>query len=261
MIKLAALIYAVMTSGIAVSATTLVYSQQEVAPSAIWGYMPPWNIPIYLSGGPYLITRGVGFDEIHQPGDPQQVQCTGFVADDKRYIHGTGPMVMQSFGRNTGISLSGPAKTSDPYISALYVDYFNTGEDIRPWRDANALVLEAKVAVPYVQLNSGDVAYVQYSILLEDATSGKYIWWVWQVYDVRSTQPHEFLGTDVTPDGGDFSYVLTTFAANGLTYSTTSAGSAKFQHAPWNTPQTYSSKITRQHFQNGVNAIATSFPQ
>ena len=84
-----------------------------------------------------------------------------------------GPMVMQSYGRRTGISLSGPAKADDPYISALYVDYFNTGEDIRPWRDANALVLEANVVVPRVQLNPGDVGYVQYSMLLE-VGSGKY---------------------------------------------------------------------------------------
>ncbi len=258
---LAALIYALTASTIGFSGTTLVYSQQEVAPSAVWGYMPPWNIPIYLSGGPYLITRGLGFNEIHQPGDPRQAQCTGFVAADKRYIHGTGPMVVQSFGRQTGISLSGPSKTNDPYISALYVDYFNTGEDIRPWRDANTLVLEAWVTVPQVQLNGGDVGYVQYSILLEDATSGKYIWWVWQVYDARSAQPHEFLGTDVTPDGGEFSFVLTSFASSGLAYSTTGAGSAEFQHSPWTAPQSFSSKITRQNFQNGVKAIAASFPE
>jgi hypothetical protein len=260
-LKIAAFVYALTAGGLAASGTTLIYSQQEVNPSAVWGYMPPWNIPIYVSGGPYLITRGVGFNEIHQTGDRQEVECTGFVAGEERHIHGTGPMVMQSYGRKTGISLSGPSKTDSPYISALYVDYFNTGEDIRPWRDANTLALEANVAVPQVQLNARDVGYVQYSILLEDATTGKYIWWVWQVYDVRSTQPDEFLGVDVTPDGGHFSYVATTFASDGLAYSTTSAGSAEFQHSPWNIPQWYSSKITRQNFQNGVNAIAASFPE
>jgi hypothetical protein len=261
LLKLAIFVCAFAINSSAVSGTTLVYTQQEVNPSAVWGYRPPWNIPIYLSGGPYLITRGVGFDVIHQQGDRQEAECTGFVAGENRYIHGVGPMVVQSYGRQTGISLSGPSKTDDPYISALYVDYFNTGENIRPWRDADTLVLEANVVVPLVQLDVGDVGYVQYSILLEDAASGKYIWWVWQIHDNRTTQPAEFSGVDITPDGGDFAYVATTFAPSGLAYSTTSTGSATFQHSSWNIPQWYSSKITRQNFQDGVNSIATRFPQ
>ena len=239
------------------SGTQLIYLQQEVRPSAIWGFMPPWDLPRYMANGPFLITRGTGFNEIHRQGNAQVAACTGFVAGDNRFIHGTGELALQSWGPATGISLVGPARTASHYLSGGYVDYFGPGDDIMPWKLGNALVLEANAIVPFARYNGGDVGYVQCSLLLEDTASGKLVWWVWQVYDNRPDIAAEFVGVDITPDGGGYPFVVTTFGDN-LLYSTLRPGTNNLQHAAWSGFKWFASRVTRGNLSAGIAAIRAS---
>ena len=242
-------------------AGTLLYVQQEVNPSAIYSYMPPMRIPTYLLGGPYLVTRGLG-DDIYFPTHDYKADCVGFVAPG-RYIHGNDKLVLQSYGMQTGIGLAGPAKTNnanDHYISALYVDYFSPGDDVRPWHDAESFILEAQVSVPVFRLKAGDIGYIQYSVLMEDTSSDQFVWWVWQLYDNRPEKSLEGVGVDITVDGGDYSYVTTTFAPN-LLYSTTSPHSTSFQHGAWEELRWFGSAITRQNFERGIDKLIQQFPK
>lgn len=236
-----------------------IYFQQEVRPSAIWGFMPPWVLPLHMPNGPFLITRGTGFNEIHGAGNAQAAACTAFVAGDGRYIHGGGELALQSWGTLTGISLVGPAKAANPYVSASYVDYFGPGDDIRPWRLGNSLVMEANVSVPFVRYNGQDVGYVQYSIVLEDTATGKLVWWVWQVYDNRPGIAAEFVGVDSTPDGGGHPYLVTSFGDN-LLYSRPRPGTSPLQHAPWSGFKWFGSQVTRDDLIAGLDAMRTMAP-
>lgn len=241
---------------------TLVYLQQEVKSSAVFDYMPPLDTPIYLPNGPYLITRGLG-DSIYYSRNPLTGLCTGFIVDSN-HRHGKNQLILQSKDGRVGISLAGPSAIGDPnyhLISALYVDYFSTGDDIRPWLNTDALILQAYVSVPQVELEDGDIGYVQYSILLEDTQSHQFVWWVWQLYDNRLDKAYEGIGVDTTIDGGGYSFVATAFAETGLQYSTTMLGSTYFQYVPWKELAWFGSKITRQNFINGVNAIIAAYPQ